>query len=53
MAYRAPVADMLFALKHAAGLDEARSDGLYGDVGDDLLNDAGYRLPRLGRIDPR
>ncbi len=37
MAYRAPVEDIVFALKHAAGFEAARLDGLYDDVGDDLL----------------
>ncbi len=35
--YRAPVADMLFTLKHAAGLADARAQGLYGDLGDDVI----------------
>jgi acyl-CoA dehydrogenase len=37
MAYRAPVADIVFALKHAAGFAQARAEGLYDDVADDLL----------------
>jgi alkylation response protein AidB-like acyl-CoA dehydrogenase len=32
MTYRAPVAEMLFTLEHAAGLACARSEGLYDDV---------------------
>jgi acyl-CoA dehydrogenase len=36
MAYRAPVADILFSLKHAAGFAQAQRDGLY-DLGDDDL----------------
>jgi acyl-CoA dehydrogenase len=36
MAYRSPVADILFALKHAAGFEAARAEGLYGDLGDEL-----------------
>ena len=45
MAYRAPVEDILFALKHAAGLERARADGFYRDLGDDdlaaILGEAG------------
>jgi acyl-CoA dehydrogenase len=37
MAYRAPVEDILFTLKHAAGFAKARADGLYGDLTDDDL----------------
>ncbi|HMA72964.1 MAG TPA: acyl-CoA dehydrogenase [Xanthobacteraceae bacterium] len=37
MAYRAPVEDLIFTLKHAAGFAAARADGLYEDLGDDLL----------------
>jgi len=37
MAYRAPVEDIIFTLKHAAGFAAARADGLYEDLGDDLL----------------
>jgi alkylation response protein AidB-like acyl-CoA dehydrogenase len=36
MAYRAPVADILFALKHVAGFEAARAEGLYGDLGDEV-----------------
>jgi acyl-CoA dehydrogenase len=38
MAYRAPVEDIIFSLKHAAGLAKARADGLYQDLGDDDLD---------------
>src|SRR5450432_368522 len=45
MTYRAPVADIAFALKHAAGLKAALSEGLYGDldetVVDQVLAEAG------------
>ncbi len=45
MSYRAPVADIAFALKHGAGMDEALSQGLYGDFGPDdvavILEEAG------------
>jgi acyl-CoA dehydrogenase len=37
MAYRAPVEDIIFTLKHAAGFAKAQADGLYGDLGDDDL----------------
>ena len=32
MAYRSPVADILFSLKHVAGLDEAIESGMFGDL---------------------
>jgi len=38
MAYRAPVEDIIFSLKHAAGLAKARADGFYQDLGDDDLD---------------
>src|SRR5882672_11444938 len=45
MSYRAPVADIAFALKHAAGLKAALADGLYGDLDeatiDSVLEEAG------------
>lgn len=37
MTYTTPVNDILFALNHVAGLEAARSEGLYGDLGDDLV----------------
>jgi acyl-CoA dehydrogenase len=38
MAYRAPVEDIAFTLKHAAGFAQARAEGLYEDLGDDVLD---------------
>ncbi|HLH95600.1 MAG TPA: acyl-CoA dehydrogenase [Xanthobacteraceae bacterium] len=38
MTYIAPVADIAFALRHAAGLSEAQGRDLYGDLADDLLD---------------
>jgi acyl-CoA dehydrogenase len=38
MTYRAPVADIAFALKHAAGFAPALSQGLYGDLGEDVVD---------------
>jgi len=38
MAYRAPVEDIIFTLKHAAGFAKARAGGLYQDLGDDDLD---------------
>jgi acyl-CoA dehydrogenase len=37
MAYRAPVEDIVFTLKHASGFAKAQADGLYGDLTDDDL----------------
>src|SRR4029077_16650752 len=37
MPYRAPVADIAFALKHAARFAQARADGVY-DLDDDVLD---------------
>jgi len=37
MTYQAPVADIAFALKHAAGFAPALADGLYGDLTEDLV----------------
>ena len=45
MTYRAPVADIAFTLKHSAGLSQALSEGLYGDLTeadvDAVLEEAG------------
>jgi alkylation response protein AidB-like acyl-CoA dehydrogenase len=45
MTYRAPVADIAFALKHAADLKAALAEGLYGDLDeqtvDSVLEEAG------------
>src|SRR6185312_10828002 len=38
MTYRAPVADIAFALKHTAGLKEALAEGLYGDMDADTID---------------
>ncbi len=38
MTYRAPVADIAFALKHAAGFKPALDDGLYGDLTEDVVD---------------
>ena len=36
MVYRAPVHDIVFTMRHAAGFDRAVSDGLYEDLSADL-----------------
>src|SRR6202142_316222 len=45
MTYRAPVSDIAFALKHAAGMKAALAEGLYGDLDeamvDQVLEEAG------------
>ncbi len=45
MTYRAPVADIAFALKHAAGFKAALAEGLYGELDeetvDSVLEEAG------------
>ena len=45
MSYRAPVTDIAFSLKHAAGLKTALAEGLYGDLDeetvDSVLSEAG------------
>ena len=38
MTYRAPVADIAFALKHATGFAPALAEGLYGDLAEDLVD---------------
>src|SRR5262249_56370710 len=37
MAYRAPVADISFALNNPAGFAQALADGLYGDLAADVV----------------
>ncbi|MGO4523739.1 acyl-CoA dehydrogenase [Microvirga sp. 2MCAF35] len=45
MTYRAPVPDIVFTMRHVAGLDRAMADGVYGDLSADLaetiLDEAG------------
>jgi acyl-CoA dehydrogenase len=45
MTYRAPISDIAFALKHAAGLKQALAEGLYGELDevtvDAVLDEAG------------
>jgi acyl-CoA dehydrogenase len=38
MTYRAPVADIAFALKHATGFGPALAEGLYGDLSEDVVD---------------
>ncbi|MCZ7660806.1 MAG: acyl-CoA dehydrogenase [Xanthobacteraceae bacterium] len=38
MTYRAPVADIAFTLRHAAGLERALAENLFPDLGDDLID---------------
>ena len=38
MTYRAPVADIAFALKHTAGLKEALAEGLYSEMDQDTID---------------
>ena len=38
MTYRAPVADIAFALKHAAGSAAALAERLYGDLDEDVVD---------------
>ena len=47
MTYRAPVADMLFALRHVAGLDAALAAGRHGDL---ALEDAEAILAEAGKV---
>ncbi len=47
MAYRAPIADIAFALKHAAGLKAALAEGLYGDLDEDMVDQV---LEEAGRF---
>ncbi|MBB2835482.1 UNVERIFIED_ORG: acyl-CoA dehydrogenase [Rhizobium esperanzae] len=36
--YKAPVEEIAFTLKHVAGMGEAMSSGLFGELGDDLVD---------------
>jgi len=47
MSYRAPVADIAFALKHSAGFGAALAEGLYKDLDEDLVNSV---LEEAGRF---
>jgi alkylation response protein AidB-like acyl-CoA dehydrogenase len=47
MTYRAPVAEIAFALKHGAGFAQALADGLYGDFAE---SDADAVLEEAGRF---
>ena len=38
MTYRAPLADIAIALKHAAGLKAALAEGLYGDLDEEMVD---------------
>ncbi|HVL74040.1 MAG TPA: acyl-CoA dehydrogenase [Beijerinckiaceae bacterium] len=37
MTFRAPVDEIVFTMRHVAGLDAAVAEGLYGDLGTDLV----------------
>ena len=39
MAYRAPLADMLYTMRHAGGLDDGVASGLYSDLADGAAQD--------------
>ena len=47
MSYRAPVADIAFSLKHAAGLKAALAEGLYGDLDEETVDSV---LAEAGRF---
>jgi alkylation response protein AidB-like acyl-CoA dehydrogenase len=47
MTYAAPVADIGFALKHGAGFSAALREGVYGDLGEDLVDSV---LEEAGRF---
>ena len=38
MTYRAPISDIAFALKHAAGMRSAIADGIYGDLDEETID---------------
>ena len=47
MSYRAPTADIAFTLKHAAGLNAALAEGLYGDLDEETVDSV---LAEAGRF---
>ncbi len=47
MSYRAPIADIAFTLKHAAGLKTALAEGLYGDLDEETIDSV---LTEAGRF---
>jgi alkylation response protein AidB-like acyl-CoA dehydrogenase len=47
MTYRAPISDIAFALKHAAGLDRALEEGLYGELDEETVDSV---LAEAGRF---
>jgi len=47
MTYRAPVPDIAFALKHAAGMKAALAEGLYGDLDEAMVD---HVLVEAGRF---
>src|ERR1700687_5342215 len=47
MTHRAPVADIAFALKRAAGLKAAIAEGLYGDLDEEVVDSV---LAEAGRF---
>ena len=47
MGYRAPVTDIAFSLKHAAGLKSALAEGLYGDLDEETVDSV---LAEAGRF---
>jgi alkylation response protein AidB-like acyl-CoA dehydrogenase len=49
MTYRAPVADIAFALKHAAGLKTALAEGLYGDLDEETVDSVLVEAGRFAR----
>ncbi len=61
MTYRAPVEDILFAMRHVAGLDAGIGEGLYADLGDGaaeaILEEAGKfaaeRIAPLNKVGDR
>lgn len=50
MSYRAPVADIAFALKHGAGMNDALSQGLGSTI---KRRGARYRLRSASEVQPQ